>query len=132
MELREKGDVSVTTIPVKPLRDMRVMKGEYAVLMSKDSYDDENRKDYMKVILTDEQEIPEVMGKMRTVYPNIMMLEYDNKRTRTMSDIQGAKVVEQKKPIEYFKEFYQQQNGVGIDEEQEKMILELMKEIWGD
>lgn len=132
VELREKGDVSVTTIPVKPLRDMRVMKGEYAVLMSKDSYDDENRKDYMKVILTDEQEIPEVMGKMRTVYPNIMMLEYDNKRTRTMSDIQGAKVVEQKKPIEYFKEFYQQQNGVGIDEEQEKMILELMKEIWGD
>ena len=132
VELREKGDVSVTTIPVKPLRDMRVMKGEYAVLMSKDSYDDENRKDYMKVILTDEQEIPEVMGKMRTVYPNIMMLEYDNKRTRTVSDIQGAKVVEQKKPIEYFKEFYQQQNGVGIDEEQEKMILELMKEIWGD
>lgn len=132
VELREKGDVSVTTIPVKPLRDMRVMKGEYAVLMSKDSYDDENRKDYMKVILTDEQEIPEVVGKMRTVYPNIMMLEYDNKRTRTVSDIQGAKVVEQKKPIEYFKEFYQQQNGVGIDEEQEKMILELMKEIWGD
>ena len=132
VELREKGDVSVTTIPVKPLRDMRIMKGEYAVLMSKDSYDDENRMDYMKVILTDEQEIPEVMGKMRTVYPNIMMLEYDNKRTRTVSDIQGAKVVEQKKPIEYFKEFYQQQNGVGIDEEQEKMILELMKEIWGD
>lgn len=132
VELREKGDVSVITIPVKPMRDMRVLKGEYAVLMSKDSYDDENRMDYMKVILTDEQEIPEVMGKMRTVYPNIMMLEYDNKRTRTMSDIQGAKVVEQKKPIEYFKEFYQQQNGVGIDEEQEKMILELMKEIWGD
>lgn len=132
VELREKGDVSVTTIPVKPLRDMRVMKGEYAVLMSKDSYDDENRKDYIKVILTDEQEIPEVMGKMRTVYPNIMMLEYDNKRTRTVSDIQGAKVVEQKKPIEYFKEFYERQNGVGIDEEQERTLLELMKEIWGD
>ena len=132
VELREKGDVSVTTIPVKPLRDMRVMKGEYAVLMSKDSYDDENRKDYIKVILTDEQEIPEVMGKMRTVYPNIMMLEYDNKRTRTMVDMQGAKVVEQKKPIEYFKEFYEQQNGVGIDEEQERTLLELMKEIWGD
>ena len=132
VELREKGDVSVTTIPVKPLRDMRIMKGEYAVLMSKDSYDDENRKDYMKVILTDEQEIPEVMGKMRTVYPNIMMLEYDNKRTRTVSDIQGAKVVEQKKPIEYFKEFYERQNGVGIDEEQERTLLELMKEIWGD
>ena len=132
VELRGKGDVSVTTIPVKSLRDMRVLKGEYATLMSRDSYDDVNRKDYIKVILTDEWEVSEVMGKMRTVYPNIMALEYDNKRARTRLDIQGAKVVEQKEPIEYFKEFYQQQNGVGIDEEQEKTILELMKEIWGD
>lgn len=132
VELKEKGNVSVTKIPVEPLRDMRVLTGEYTTLMSKDSYDDVKRKDYLKVILTDEQEIPEAIGKMRTVYPNIMMLDYDNERTRATSNIQGAKVVEQKEPIEYFKEFYQQQNGVGIDEEQEKMILEMMKEIWGD
>lgn len=132
VELRGKDDVSIETIPVKVLHDMRILKGEYATLMSRDSYNDRNRKDYIKVVLTDEQDIPEVMGKMRTVYPNIMMLEYDNKRTRTVTDIQGAKVIEQKKPMEYFKEFYEQQNGVGIDEEQERTMLELMKEIWGD
>lgn len=132
VELREKGDVSIETIPVEVLHDMRILKGEYASLMAGDSYDNVNRKDYIKVVLTDEQEIPEVMGKMRTVYPNIMMLEYDNKRTRTIMDIRGAEVVVQKQPMEYFKDFYEKQNGVVINEEQERTLLGLIKEIWGD
>ena len=132
VELKDKGDVTVEVIPVKPLRDLRVIKGDYKTVMSKSFYEEGDCQDYLKVILTDEKEIPEVMGKLRTVYPNIMALEYDNLRTRNTMRIRGEKKVEQKQPMEYFKEFYEQQNGAALDRIQEGIVLDIMKEIWGD
>lgn len=132
VELKEKGDVSVELIPVRPLRDMRILKGHYAELMSQSAYEGTDCQDYLKVILTDEKEIPEVMGKLRTVYPNIMALEYDNVKSRSSSLIHSVKAVEQKQPMEYFRELYEQQNGKDMDGEQEKIVLDMMREIWGE
>lgn len=132
VEMREKNDVLIETIFVNTLRDMRIIKGDYASLMSKSFYENSNCEDYIKVILTDEREIPEVMGKMRTVYPNIMTLEYDNIRKRNETGVQYKENVEQKQPMEHFKDFYFQQNGVGLNEQQEKLVFDMMKEIWGE
>lgn len=132
VELKEKGEVNIETIPVKFRRDMRIMKGEYATLMSKSYYESSNCQDYIKVILTDEKEIPEVMGRLRTVYPNIMLLEYENSKTRSRAEEVAGKRTEEKQPMEYFKEFYFRQNGIEMDEKQERIVLEQMKEIWGD
>ena len=128
--MKEKGNVVIETIPVKPLRDMRIVKGEYKTLMSPDFYAGQNQEDYLKVVLTDEQEVPEAMGKLRTVYPNIMVLEYDNKRTRTVVTLDGAQIVEKKHPMEYFQEFYGGRNGESMSAYQEQVVLDVMKEIW--
>ena len=120
------------TVPVKPLHDMREIKGTYETLMSYDFYKDSDREDYLKVVLTDEEEIPNVMGRLRTVYPNIMKLEYENTRTKTIRQIEEAEITEDKSPLDYFEEFYEKQNNQELTMEQRQLAQELIEKIWGD
>lgn len=131
VELKEKGNVEIEIIPIEPLRDMRVIEGDYKTLMSRAFYEGTNCEDYLKVVLTDEQEIPEVMGKLRTVYPNVMALDYNNTRTRQVTKISGAEPMQDKQPIEYFREFYEKQNGTSMSDRQELIVMEAIKEVWG-
>lgn len=131
VELKEKGNVDIITIPIEPLRDMRVIEGEYKTVMSRGFYAGTNCEDYLKIVLTDELEIPEAMGKLRTVYPNIMALEYNNIRKHHMGDVDGAELAQVKQPIEYFREFYEKQNGTSMSDKQEAIVSEAIKEVWG-
>ena len=65
-------------------------------MTSKSFYEGTATDDYLQVILTDEEDVPEAIGKLRVIYPNIMKLTYDNTRTRTHQMIDGAADVEQK------------------------------------
>lgn len=131
VELKEKGNVDVKTIPIEPLRDMRVIEKDFKTVMSRDYYVGTSCEDYLKIVLTDEQDIPEVMGKLRTVYPNIMTVEYHNRRTRQEVAIDGAKITQNKQPLDYFREFYEQQNGASMSDRQEAVVMEAIKEVWG-
>ncbi len=131
VEMNEKGNVVIETIPVKALRDLRVIKGEYNTLMSPAFYKENNQEDYIKVILTDAEDVPEAMGKLSTVYPRIMALEYENRKGRGNLLMDGADVVEKKRPMEYFKEFYEGKNGVEMTAYQEKIVADVMREVWG-
>ena len=82
------------------------------------------------MILTDEEDIPEAIGKLRVVYPNIMKLTYDNTRTRTHQMIDGASDVEQKTPLQLFGELYEQQNNQPMSEIQEGFLKDLIETIW--
>ena len=86
-------------------------------------------KDYLQVTLTDEEDIPDAMRKLRTVYPNILRLEYDNVRTRENQEIQGTDVNE-KSPLELVEEFYHLQNNQDLNQDQEKCLTEKIKSIW--
>ena len=132
VELKEKGNVSIETVPVEPLHDMRQIKGTYEVLMSYDFYRESDKEDYLKVVLTDEEEIPDVLGRLRTVYSNIMKLEYENTRTKTIRQIEETEAAEQKGPLDYFNEFYEKQNNQEMTEEQRQLAQELIEKIWGD
>lgn len=131
VELSKKGDVFVDTVSLKPLRDMREIRGRYEELMTKDYYKDQQVDDYLRIILTDEEEIPDVLGRLRTVYPNIMKLEYDNRRTRERREVTGATVEEKKHPLDYLKDFYELQNNQILSEEQEAVVSEWIEKIWG-
>ncbi|MDR2570275.1 MAG: exonuclease SbcCD subunit D, partial [Oscillospiraceae bacterium] len=82
VELGAKGDLTVKSLPLCPLRDMREIKGELEKLLSNEVSGLANKEDYLRVILTDEEEIIDPMGKLRSVYPNIMSLGFENSRTR--------------------------------------------------
>lgn len=132
IELTEKEKIHIQTVELIPKRDLRQIKGSYHEITAKEYYKDTNTDDYMYVTLTDEEDIPDVIGKLRSIYPNIMKLDYDNKRTRNSNIIYGAEQVEKKTPLELFEEFYEKQNNQLMSEEQRKFSLELMEKIWGE
>lgn len=131
VEICEKGKVSIETIPLVPLRDMRQIEGRYEEVMSKEFYKDSNKEDYLKVVLTDEEEIPDVLGRLRTVYPNIMKLEYNNTRTRSYKGIEQAEITENKQPMDYLEEFYEVQNNQKMSVDQQTIVSDLIEKIWG-
>lgn len=132
VELGEKGYVSVRTIPLQPLRDMVELCGTYEELTAKSFYEDTTYpQDYVHITLIDEEDIPEAMGRLRVIYPYLMKLDYDNRRTRTSVQIEGASRMEEKTPKQLFSEFYQLQNNTELSKEQEAFLDDLIGSIWG-
>lgn len=131
VEVGKKGDLAVRTVELVPLRDMHEIKGKYEELMLRDYYKDTTyQTDYMHITLTDEEDVPDAIGKLRTVYHNLMKLDYDNIRTRHANNITGAEDVEKKTPFEHFAEFYEEQNNQPMNEKQSEFMKKLIMEVW--
>ncbi len=129
VELHEKGKVEIRTVPLTPLRDMRKIRGTYMELMSPSFYQAGNREDYMHITLTDEEDIPDGLQKLRVVYPNLMQLTYDNIRTQSNQEICVEEDVEQKSELELFEDFYRIQNNQGLSEEQTSYVMGLLERL---
>ena len=127
LELKEKGDVEIRTIPLKPVHDMREIRGTYDELMLKKTWEGTATDDYLHVVLTDEDDVPDAMARMRTIYPNIMKIDYDNQRTQASSDVGGAGDIEHKSEIELFNEFFEKQNGQPLSDEQRSFAEEILE-----
>lgn len=133
VELGEKDSVSVTALPLAPLRDLRKLRGSYEELMSRDFYDELPKdsdgllRDFYHLTLTDEEDVPDAVQKLRSVYKNLLQLEYDNKRTRTDNAIEGAERVVEKSPLELMEEFYQLQNNQALSEKQRAYLQGLLE-----
>lgn len=129
IEFNSKGDINISKIPLIPIRDMRVIKGLFDKLISKEIVNLENKNDYLDVILTDDDYIINAIGKLRKFYPNILKLEYENKiSSNEVSDnIDIDK--NNMSPIDLFSEFYKMQNGIELSTKKKKIIEEVIKEV---
>ncbi len=131
VEMNEKGDINIAFGELKPLHDMVEIKGRYNEIMSKDFYENTTyTTDYMHITLTDEEDVPDAIGKLRTVYENLMKLDYDNKRTRSNQILETDFNVETKSPFEVFSEFYKIQNNHELSSKQNEFMNGLIEEIW--
>lgn len=131
VELREKGEVSVRTVPLTPLRDLKEIKGTYAELTARDSYEGTTyRDDYMHIILTDEDDVPEALGKLRVIYRNLMKLEYRNSRTSALGRVTAPEAVRERTPAQLLGELFVKQNDRPMPEEQAAYVRALAAEIW--
>lgn len=131
VELGEKGNIQIKTLPLKPLRDMRKIRGTYMEVTDRAFYEGTNQQDYIQVTLTDEEDIPDGIQKLRTIYPNIMRLEYDNRRTGKNAEIKEWEKPEELSERELFSRFYEQQNNQPMSPEQEAFVKHIMEEIKG-
>ena len=132
LKKKKKGNIELSFIPLTPKRDMVEIKGKYDEIMLRSFYEGTNYgEDYMHITLTDEEDIPDVLTKLRVVYKNIMKLDYDNMRTRHSAEINGATDVKSKSPFEHFSDFYEQQNGQKMSKEQSDFMIDLIEQIWG-
>ena len=129
VELGEKGSLHLQTIPLNPRHDLREIRGTFAELTDKSFYQGTAVEDYLHIILTDEEDVPEAVGQLRVIYPNLMKLSYDNTRTRTNRVIDAAEDVKRKPPLELFEELYEMQNNQPMSEVQKAFAQELIESI---
>ena len=127
-ELGEKGELHLRTLPLTPLRDMRELRGSFAEIMER-NFDRGSHADYLRIILTDEDDIPEAFSRLQTLYPNLLELRYDNTRTRRDQVIEAAEDVRRRSPLELFEELYMLQNNHPVGDEQRAVLEELIEEL---
>lgn len=131
IELSEKGNITLEEIPLVPEKDLREIKGALAELI-KEQYDlNSNRGDFLSVVLTDEEGYLDPMGKLRTVYPNIMRLSFENSNTGKEQIFIGATVekIAQKSPMELFEEFFIVQNDKPMNSEQQEIMNAIFHDV---
>ena len=128
--LGEKGDVQVRTAALTPLRELREIRGSYDELTARSFYEHTTyRSDYLHLILTDEQDVFDAMSRLRTIYPYLMTLDYDNARTRAAGGMSVPAETERRTPLELFEALYTRQNHQPMSEVQRAYIAQLMEQI---
>lgn len=128
--LGEKGDVQVRTVALTPLRELREIRGSYDELTARSFYEHTTyRSDYLHLILTDEQDVFDAMSRLRTIYPYLMTLDYDNARTRAAGGTSVPAETERRTPLELFEALYTRQNHRPMSEVQRAYIAQLMEQI---
>ena len=131
LDIGKKGELSLDFAPLSPLRDMAELKGTYDELTLKSFWENTSyTQDYIHITLTDEEDVPDALSKLRVIYKNIMKLDYDNKRTRTANEINGADSISEKTPFEHFSTFYELQNGQAMSEEQQAFVKGIIEQLW--
>lgn len=130
--MSEKGEVNIELLPLEPLHDMVQIKGEYLEVTAKEFRSKLKTDDYIRITLTDENDVPDAMGKLRSIYPNIMKLDYDNKRTKSNELINAQSDLTKMSPLDLFCDFYKLQNNQEMTAEQLEFSKNLIEKIWED
>lgn len=131
VEINEKSNVKIDFAPLVPKLDLREIRGKYDEIMLKKNYENTNTEDYLHITLTDEYDIPEGFARLSTVFKNLMKLDYDNKRTKSVGEIDSDFENETLSPLELFQKFYNLQNNQHVNDEQNQILTSLISEIWG-
>ena len=125
-----KKEISLSFHQLKPLRDMREIECSLEELLKKQC-EIGNQEDYMHVILTDEEQILDAIGKVRTIYPNVMQISFKNRRH--MKQLESAQIKEDQisdqSPAELFEQFYKMQNHIDLDEKRLQLVLSVFEEV---
>ena len=130
IELGAKDELSIRTVNLTPLHDMSEISGTFAELTDPIYYTaNPITENYLHITLTDEDDIPDAIGRLRIIYKNLMRLDYDNTRTRSHNVILGATDTETKSAYELFAEFFEKQNNIAMSDEQSEYMKNLIEKI---
>jgi exonuclease SbcD len=133
-ELGARGEVLVRTLPLHPRRDLVELEGAYLDITERSYYEERklDRDAYYHITLTDEEDQLYAMGRLRSIYPQLMRLDYNNRRTQAQDTVSGAVDVEHLSPLELFEQLYETQNGQPLSEAQREYTQQLIEEVWGE
>ncbi len=129
-ELRAKGETEIRQIPLQPRREMTELRGTFEEILEEARKKGAPQTDYYHMILTDETDVVDALSRLREYYPNIMLLDYDNRRTRSQKEVEQLDRVEERTPGELFAALYEQQNGQEMDSDRKEYLDGLIREIW--
>lgn len=123
IELDAGSVKEIAFAPIPALRDMRELRGPMEELLK----NAQPSEDYLHICLTDEDDVPDAMQRIRAVSPNAMHISYDNSRSRAAEQPLSALPLEGMNPYEQFAAFFELQNGRALDEAGAALITELLE-----
>lgn len=121
-----KDGVQIELIPIKPMRDLRHIKGKMKELLDKTQIS--APEDFIYATLTDEDLISDVMGIFQQVYPNTVKIDYDNSHTREIEQVDISKIAENRSFDELISDFYRQMYSCEISEEEMDLMRSVARE----
>lgn len=125
VDIESKGQIRISEIPLDdPLHDWKIYKGKFDEVILNEKTDD-----YVKVILTDDEEIFDAVNKLREYFPNMLQLSFDNRRFESLYESAMLENVTSLSLPELFAEFYLKQQGAELDERQKKVVEDVFKEV---
>jgi len=119
VELDKDGRASFTHLPLAPLRNMRVIEGEFATILEQGKLDP-HKQDYVLIRMTDRHAILEPMAKLREVYPNVLMLEKPGMLVTGDQAMSREKL--KRGELEMFSDFFEQVSGQAMSTDQQKAV----------
>ena len=122
----EKGNISIDFKELKPLRDLRHLKGSLKEIL--DPAHVTSPEDFIYVTLTDDTLISNVMGILQQTYPNTLKVDYDNMHSKELAYVDISKIAGQKSYDELIGEFYEKMYGTPISEEEMAIMLSVGRE----
>jgi exonuclease SbcD len=123
----DKGDVSIEVKTLKPLHDMRAIKGTMKQLL--DEKNVVNPDDYIFVTLTDEDVINDAMTIFRQTYPNTMQIRYENSHTKEIEMVDPSKITEMRSFPELISDFYYQMYQIDISDEEMAIMNQVARKV---
>lgn len=125
INLDANGLENIQLLPLYPLHPLSTYHNTFSTLMTQ-----KPTNDYVRIILTDTQEIPDAIGQLRTIYPNLMRLDYDQPDISYQQPFSiNTEHKIQSDPVEVFNTFYEIQNGYPMSSEQRDFITHLILDI---
>lgn len=131
LDFKEKDSLNFKFVPLKPLRDMRVIKGPIEELVKEENYVMGNREDYIRAIITNEEPVYDAIGQIKKIYPNTLRLDIENSKAINglnvnMTDLDSIK---KKDEVELFNEFFNFQHNCDLNDVQLDIIRDVVKEV---
>ena len=132
ISLGEKGRVDIDLIDLLPKRDLRKITGRLDDIMSMAAKDPNNHEDFIDITLTDENEVMDAISTLRSVYPNVLKISYENMATRAAEEIEKLGKLDKQNPQEIFEKFFNSRRGREMTAEEKEYMNSLIEKIWGE
>lgn len=129
LDINKKGAINIDFKCLKPVRDLRVIKGNIEDLIEEARELEEGKEDYIQAILTDDGELINPMEKLRAVYPNTMLITRERKREISEDKTSAKGEYKRKSKLELFKEFYEDLGSGDYTEEKEVVLMNTINEV---
>lgn len=140
VELGQEREAGVRRVPIRPLHDMRCIRGRLEELLKPETVE-ANRvgegvccgiEDYLQVTLTDLDELVDPIGTLRSVYPNVLQLALEKNQRDTAEGYVSRITGKRKSMTELFGDFYELLRGEPMDEKRQAVVQEVAGKISGE
>ncbi len=131
VELDGNRTLTVRTVPIPAPRKLVEVRGSFEEITGEEAIRTADKDAYTRVILTDDAIIPDVMNRLRQVYPLLAQLDWDNVRMRQEADASLPTDMKKHTPASLFEEFFQRMGGGELSQEQRAYLTDVIGEIWG-